>query len=159
MSVNPTAVQDIVDALVTRVQLLGIFETVNTHEPKTAPGNGLRCSIWANSIKPLPTASGLNTTSVLVTFMSRIFSSMLAEPQDAIDPGMVNASLLLMDAYNEDFGLSGITTADIRNVDLLGQFSDGLASQAGYLNIDGKMYRVMDVILPVIINDIFNQEA
>jgi hypothetical protein len=60
-----------------------------------------------------------------------------------------------MAAYSGDFELGG----NVRNVDLLGQASEGLTAQAGYLEQDGKLYRVMTINLPLIVNDVWNQVA
>ena len=44
-------------------------------------------------------------------------------------------------------------------MDLLGQVSNGLEANAGYLTQDQRMYRVMVVTLPVIINDLWSEVA
>lgn len=158
MTFNTAAVKDLLSAIVTDAMTLGIFETVNTHEPKNAPGNGLRCSIFVDSIKPVRT-SGLNATSGLVSFFIRVYSSMLAEPQDDIDPVLLGAVSLLMESYSGDFQLASDTTAEIRHIDLLGAYGEGLSAQGGYLNLDSKMYRVMVISLPIVIDNLWLQEA
>ena len=154
MSFDAAAVDNLFAALVTDAELTGLFETVQTHEPKSAPQNGLNCSVWVDTIKPVRT-SGLNSTSGLVTFFIRIYNSMLAEPQDDIDPQILAAVGVLMNTYSGDFELGDV--ADVRMVDLLGAYSDGLSAQAGYMSIDSKMFRVMVITLPVVLNDMFPQ--
>lgn len=146
--------QTILDKITSHALTAGLFERVNNHEPKNAPGNGLTAAIWADAIEPIK-SSGLNSTSARLTFKVRVYSSMLQEPQDAIDPNIALAVDVLFTAYSGDFDLGG----NARNVDLLGQFGIGLSAQAGYLNQDGKLYRVMDITLPVIVNDIWGQSA
>lgn len=158
MSFNSAAVNDLFNAVVTDALTTGVFETVNTHEPKSAPGNGLRCSVWVDDIRPVR-SSGLDQTSCLVTFYIRVYNSMLQEPQDNIDPAILSAICTLMDSYTGDFQLSADSTAEIREIDLLGQFGDGLSAQAGYLDIDNKKYRVMVLSLPVVIDNMFVQES
>lgn len=150
MSLNTTAV---LDAIVSHALAAGLFDTVNSHEPKVAPGTGLACAIWADSIRPVPTGSGLQKTTALAIFNVRIYQNMLSEPQDAIDPAMINAVDALMTAYSGDFELGG----NVRNIDLLGQTTFSLSAQAGYINQDGRLYRVMTIMLPVIINDAWSQ--
>lgn len=145
----------LLDALVSHALTRGRFERVNTHEPKNAPGGGLTCAIWVDRIEPQPLGSGLTSTTGRLTFLVRLFSSMLQEPQDAIDPDLLDAVVDLLGAYSGDFTLGGL----VRNVDLLGMSGPGLSAQAGYLNQDGKVYRVVTVTLPLIINDIWDQEA
>ena len=146
--------QALFDAVQTHAMTLGQFERVNTHEPKNAPGNDLSCAIWIDRIRPA-TGSGLAATSALVVFNLRIYSNMLQEPQDAIDPNITLAVDALINAYSGDFTLGGT----IRMVDLLGMSGIPLESQAGYLDVDGKMYRIVTVTLPLVVNDAWAQVA
>lgn len=143
----------ILDGVVSHALMLGLFERVNAHEPANAPGHGLTCAVWADSVAPLPAGSGLASTSARVVFNARIYTSMLQEPADAIDPNMVAAVDALMSAYSGDFELGG----SVRNVDLLGQAGVPLSAQAGYLQQDGQLFRVMTIVLPVIVNDVWEQ--
>jgi hypothetical protein len=144
----------ILDALQSHAMASGLFERVNGHEPKNAPGNGLTAAVWVDEIGPSPAASGLAGTSVRLVFNVRVYTSMLAEPPDTIDPNMLAAVDALMGAYSADFELGGL----VRNVDLLGQGGgQPMSAKAGYLNQDGKLFRVMTIVLPVIINDVWNQ--
>lgn len=145
--------EGILNIVVSHALSLGIFERVNTHEYKSAPGKGLYAEIWADLITPA--RSGLDVTSALVIFNVRVRSDMIQEPQDAIDPVIMNAVDLLMGAYTGDFELGGTA----RNIDLLAGSSPGLRAEAGYLNQDNKVFRIMTVTLPVLINDVWNQEA
>ena len=144
----------IVAALVSHAAALGKFERVNAHEPKNAPGSGLSAAVWAQSIGPQPMASGLQRTTIRVVFNVRIYQSFLSQPEDAIDPNMMRAVSALMDAYSGDFTLGGL----VRNVDLLGMQGIPLSAQAGYVNQDGKLFRVYTITVPAIVNDQFEQE-
>jgi hypothetical protein len=134
---------------------LGLFERVNTSEPKNSPGNGLTAAVWLQMVSPVAAASGLAATSARVEFMLRIYSNMLQEPQDAIDPEILSAVDVLMGAYSGDFDLGGT----VRNVDLLGAHGVGLSAVAGYLAVDNKMFRVVDLTLPLIVNNVWEQVA
>lgn len=155
MSFDQAAVNSLFDQVTSHAMTLGIFDRVNRHEPKNAPGNGLSCSIWVDVIRPLPQASGLASTSGLVSFHCRVTSNMLAEPQDDIDPAILTAVTTLIGEYSGHFTLGGI----VRDVDLLGQFGTALAAQAGYLNQDSRLFRVMVITLPIVINDMWTQVA
>ena len=150
MSLGTNAILNIV---VSHAQQLGIFGQVNTHEYKSAPGKGLYCEIWAETITPA--RSGLDVTSAMLTLNVRIRSDMVQEPQDAIDPNILDAVDLLMDAYTGDFELGG----NARNIDLLAAASAGLRADAGYLNQDNRIFRIMTITLPIIVNDVWNQEG
>lgn len=129
----------------------GLFTTVNTHEPKSAP-TSLTLSIWLDKVEPIRT-SGLSNTSGRLLFKCRVYSNMLQEPQDMIDTDLIDAVSFLMGEYSGDFNLGN----NVRNIDLLGANGVSLSAQAGYLNMDSRIYRIMDITVPVIVNDIWEQ--
>lgn len=146
-------VDAITDAVVSHAAASGWFERVNQHEPKNAPGHGLTCAVWVQGIAPIPAASGLDATSGRLLFNVRVYSNMLQEPQDAIDPNVLKSVDDLMRLYSGDFTLDGL----IKNVDLLGMYGLAMTAQAGYLTIGDTMYRVMTINLPLIVNDLWGQ--
>lgn len=154
---TPTAseawLDPIFDAVVSDAQASGYFDKVNLHEPKRKPGTRLTAAVWVQSIDPIALASGLDSTSARIVFMLRIYSNMLKEPQDMIDPQVTKATSNLIRRYHDDFDFGGA----IRNVDLMGTFGVSLAAQAGYLEIDTTMYRIMDIRIPCIVNDVWPQ--
>lgn len=149
MSFHPQAVMDVIAS---HAAESGFFDHVNTHEPKNAPGNGLHCAIWADRLD-LVLSSGLDSSSVRAIFKIRIYTNMIQEPQDAIDPLILAAASDLFAAYNGDFELGG----EARHIDLLGSVGEPLYAEAGYLDVAKRMYRVMEISMPVIFNDAFDQ--
>lgn len=147
-------VSGILAALESHALRLGVFETVNTHELKAAPGRGLRAEIWNQSGGPVASGSGLRETTAVLLWQVRVRTNMLQEPQDRIDPDVMGAVDLLVAAYSGDFQLGGL----IRNVDIFGAGGQGgLRWQAGYLTQDQGVYRIMDVFVPTIVNDAWVQ--
>lgn len=157
MTFDATAVTAVLDKVTSHASALGIFESVNSHEPKSAPGSGLRYAIWAQEIVPVGRASGLSMTSGRVTLNGRIYGNMLQKPEDDVDPQIMTAATVLIGAYSNDFDFG--QEVDVRNVDLLGAFGAPLSAQAGYITINSSMYRVMTITVPVIINDMWTQGA
>lgn len=149
MSLNTKAT---LDAIQSHAMTLGLFERVNLHEPKNAPGNGLTVAMWFQNVAPVR-SSGLARTSARVEYSVRLYTNMLADPQDMIDPNLADAADVLINAYSGDFDLG----ETVRNVDLLGQAGVPLSAEAGYLNQDGKNYRVITITLPLIVNDVWEQ--
>lgn len=145
----------LVDELASKAMQLGVFEKVNIHEPKSQPGTGMTAAVWVDHIQPFTQGSGLNSTSVVVGFTLRIYQGAFSEPQDAIDPNVMQAVDTLLDKYSGNFTLGGV----VREIDLLGEAGTPLSAQAGWLNIDGKIFRIMDVNLPVIISDVWSQSG
>ena len=149
------AASAIVDAVASHAMASGLFDRVSGHEPKNAPGSGLTAAVWADTIGPVPAASGLASTSGRVVLKVRLYTSMTMDPADAIDPEIMDAVDVLFAAYSGDFDLGG----SVRNVDLEGATGPGLSAQAGYLNQDGKLMRIMDITIPVIVSDLWTQVA
>lgn len=133
----------------------GYFRRVNLHEPKSAPAKQLEVAIWANSVDPAPRVTGLQSTSSRIGFQVRIYKDMVSEPQDMIDSDMLEALDYLMAAYSGDFTLGG----SVMQVDLLGAHGVPLRAQAGYLNQDGRLFRVYTITLPLIVIDLWTQTA
>ena len=152
MTFNPAT---LLSVLTSHGESQGLFESVNGHEPKSAPGKGLSYSVFCDRIGPVPIGSGLASTSGVVTFMGRIYCAMLREPVDDIETDTLNAVHALLTAYSGDFEMG----ANVRCIDLLGQTGQALSARAGYLTIDNKVFRVMDITIPVIIDDLWEQAA
>lgn len=144
---------DLLDAVVSKVQGTGYFASVNSHEPKNAPGQGISAAVWIQNVSPIK-SSGLATTSGRVQFSVRLYSNMLSDPQDDIDPDLVAALDAVLADFSGDFDLG---LSNVRYVDLLGSYGDPLSANAGYIDQDKRIYRVFTVTLPVIVNDIWEQ--
>jgi hypothetical protein len=146
--------QDLIDRLASHAMTLGVFDRVNQHEPKNKPGRGLTCAVWTDRIEPARGRSGLAATDARVTFNVRVYTNMLQNPQDAIDPNVMNAVDLLFEAYSGDFELGNGSLF----IDLLGMTQGHpLFSQSGYINIDNMVYRVMTITVPVIVQNAWTQ--
>jgi hypothetical protein len=153
VTINTTA---IVDAIASHAAASGHFERVNNHEALSPPGSGLSASVWVQQMRPWAQRSGLAATSARLVLMVRIYSSALQEPPDAIDPAVTAAADALFVAYSGDFQLGG----QVAEVDLLGAGGEALTAIAGWLPwADGSRWRVMDITLPVVINDAWSQSA
>lgn len=146
--------QDLIDRIASHAMSLGLFDRVNQHEPKSKPGRGLTCAIWVDRIEPARGRSGLSATDARVVFNVRVYTNMLQQPQDAIDPQVMGAVDLLFEAYSGDFQLGD----ESRWIDLLGATQGHpLFSQSGYINIDNVVMRVMTITVPVIVENAWTQ--
>lgn len=144
----------LIDAVTSHAAASGYFDAVNGHEPKSAPGSGMTYAVWVSEIEPT-LSSGLSSTSVRVVLTGRIYKQFLAQPEDAIDPDMVNALDSLMTAYSGNFTLG----ANARNIDLQGSDGAPLGARAGYQTIDKMIFRVLDITIPILVNDAWTQGA
>jgi hypothetical protein len=152
MSINFPA---LVDAVTSAASASGYFDTVQGHEPKSAPGTGLTFAVFLSDLRPVAAASGLAATSARVELTGRIYKPFTAQPEDLIDPNLAAAADALLTAYSGDFDLGG----NARNVDLLGAHGSPLALRAGYQSVDRTMFRVLDITIPIIVNDAWTQGA
>lgn len=148
-------VDSILDQLVSHALTLGLFEVVNTSEPKSAPGWGLSYFLWLDTLDPVPERSGLASTSVAMVWMGRIMGSAFAEPIDQVDPNMARAGATLIGEYHGNYSLGGKVAA----VDLLGMSTHRLNGQAGFININNRFFRVMTITIPMLVDDVWPQSA
>ena len=128
---------------------LGIFTNVDLHEPWNAPGSRLFCSINLGAVRPVM-SSGLASVSSQVTLVIRIWSSALQKPLDGIDPEILAAASSLMGAFAGGFTLSGT----VRDIDVM-----AMSAQPAYVDFGGKPFRVVEIALPIVINDTWAEAA
>jgi hypothetical protein len=155
VSFNQAAVDALMSSVISIAMQTGVCRSVNGHEPKSAPGSGLRGAIWVQEIEPIAEASGLASTSGYVVLNARIYGNMLQKPEDDIDPRLTAAASVLIGAYSADFTLGGL----VRNIDLLGEYGQKLGGRAGYLDIASTVYRIMTVTVPCVVNDLWTQTS
>lgn len=150
MSVNTAG---LLSGLQTMGQSSGKFEQVMLHEPKSAPSaGGLTLCFWLDKVVPFAEGSGLASVSMAAVVNGRIYVKFLAEPEDAIDSILAGAADDLMSQLCSGFTLGGL----VRNVDIFGEsFDRGLELDYGYITQDGTVFRVADLVIPLILNDVY----
>lgn len=152
MTINSKA---IMDQLTSYAAASGLFESVIGHEPKAAPPRtGVACGVWFDNLTTVQ-SSGLAAASVRLEFTMRIFTSMLQEPQDSIDPRVMDATDAMFTALIGDFDVAG----NARYLDVLGSDGDPLRAESGYVDQDGTKFRVVTISIPIIINDAYVEVA
>lgn len=142
-----------IDRLASVAAASGYFGAVLRHEPKSAPRGGLTFATWVGDIRPIPGQSGLDATTARLFIMCRVYSNMLAEPQDEIDTDLAVASSYLLTELTADFGVDGAY------LDLLGAHGDPVQTLMGYVELDRSMFRIADTFAPFIAPDVFDQEV
>jgi hypothetical protein len=149
MAVDYRAIRD---ALVSAALSTGHYERVAAHEPKNAPGNGLTCAVWSAGWRPA--RSGLASTSLRLLWTVQTRCSMQRAPLDEIDLDCLAANDAVAAALSSDVDLG---VAGVRMVDLLGAEGEPMKTDTGHVDHDGHWYRVFELAVPVIINDVFSQ--
>ncbi|MER7222635.1 hypothetical protein [Streptomyces rubradiris] len=144
------------DVLTSHAQATGLFGTVLSHEPVSAPDSGLTAAFWVSRIGPTPTGSGLTATTARLEIMARVFEPADTEPQDSVDMDLVGAVDALLTAYSGDFEVGG----NARMIDLLGAYGTALQATFGYTSFaGGTTFRIATLTIPLIINDVWGQAA
>jgi hypothetical protein len=133
-------------ALESHALSLGVFRRVNTHDSENAPGEGLSCSIILGPIAASGAMSGLSSVSGTITFLIMVWNSMMQKPLDGVDPAILTAVSTLLNAYSGSFTLGGT----VRDIDLLNLRADPV-----YVEQEGKQFRVEQISLPIVINDLW----
>lgn len=149
MAIN---IQGILDVIVSHALSIGYFESVNQHEPRQSPGNGITASVWIERVTPVKT-SGLANTSARIELTVRMYSSTYSDPYDDTDASLMTALDALMSAYCGDFEVGG----QARHVDIFGAYGTPLETRSGWINQDGKEFRVFSIRLPLIVDDLWSQ--
>jgi hypothetical protein len=134
-------------------QKLAIFEEVILHEPKAAPQSLPMLALWLGPLTPLPAGSGLSATAVRVSLRGRIYTTDLAKPEDAIDARLLTLASTLLGAYSGGYTFGG----QVELIDLLGIYGETLSGQPGFIDHDGKFFRVFELNLPLIIDALWSQ--
>lgn len=132
-----------------------LFATINGHEPATPLAEGCTAAVWMQAIGPARRESGLSETAAAVTFTMRLYTAAVTTNLDAVDPAVGNATSAMIGLLSGDFTLGGAVFV----VDLLGMNGMPLAAKAGYANVSGTVYRVMDITIPLVIDAVWTQGA
>ena len=157
---DPAAITAIYDSLLSHARSLKLFETSADHEPLNPPGGGLSFALMLGPLEPIR-EGGLAATSGRLEFQARIYYPAMARGGGDIDRKVMQAAVTLLAAYSGDFNLltGNIAAGLVRMVDLLGAHGQPLRGEPGWLLRDGAPFRVYDVLLPLILNDVFAQVA
>lgn len=143
----------ILTALLDHAHATGMFNVVRAAEFKSSPPSGLCFALWAQSLGPAPTGSGLASTTALMHCTAQIHYPAFATPEEDVDLKVVGAADAYMGRLHGDFTLGGLA----RNADLLGEMGEPMEWTFGYLNVDNKVSRIAVLQIYIVINDLWTQ--
>ena len=155
MTFNQAAITGVYSAALSVAKGLGPFKSVIAHEPKSKPVSLPALAVWTQAIVPLAGVSGLAATAGRLSLQARIYLNWQSKPEDDIDPELVRLTSVLLGAYSGGFTLGG----EVMEIDLLGAYGQSLSANAGYIEHDGGVFRVMEITVPVIVDDLWSQDA
>jgi hypothetical protein len=151
---DAAAVGSLYSALTSHAKTLGMFTDVKSHEPDSPAPKGPSLAIITGPITVAP--SGLGETSLRWNVLHRIYYPRPAKPLEQTDPALIAAAMVLMSSLCSDLDLTGYGAPAglVRAVEAL-----AIEAEPKYLMQDGSEYRVIDVTVPITINDAFGQEV
>jgi hypothetical protein len=150
------SIDSITTALSDAALVLGVFDTVNGHEVKSPPGNGITLEIVFGTFELVANRSGLDDVSFKLVYKARMRTPWAQQPTDGIDPSLLKACDALLASYIGGFTLEGNVTA----VDVLGMAGGTpISAQSGYIDQGGVMYRIVEITLPLIVDDLWSESA
>jgi hypothetical protein len=98
--------------------------------------------------------SGLGASAGRVEWTARIMTPFLQKSEDEIETDLMRRILQMIGLYSADITIG----ATVMEIDLLGAYGVALQTSAiGYLEISGSHYRVAELTIPVIIDNLWTQ--
>ena len=91
----------------------------------------------------------LGTAIKLYTVTVRLYKNMLSEPTEQIEFDLATTVQDISSDLLGDFDLG----SNVRNIDAGGEFGAPMSARWGYANIGGKIHRVADIRVPIVVND------
>ena len=157
MTLNRAAIDAAYSAVLSHVSATGQFQTINGHEPLSTPVlSGVAAAQWAAYLGPA-IGSGLSQTSALLVLNVRVQSLATGDrlTLDAMDPRLLTATSAVLTRLIGDLTLGGT----VRCIDVRGMSGKRLEANAGYMEQNKTMQRVMVITVPIIINDAWAEVA
>lgn len=139
------------------VRRAGRFDRFLGHEPLHAPGKGVTGCTWLDRVEPI-TRSGMNTTSGVIVMSMRAYHPLQQSgpAADVVDLLLLAATSRVCSTLQGGFTLDGL----LRCVDIFGgESGTALRSEAGYVDIDHVLHRIITTTVPCVVNDLWSQEA
>ena len=124
------------------------FSDVLIGEPKSPPADEkYKVYIWMDSIAVVSTT--LNKTIEIYTLTVRVHSGLFQEPVSQIESDMAEVQSKVSEALFANYSLDN----EIRNIDIAGQYGQGYRTDWGHVDLGGKLFRIADITLPLLVDD------
>lgn len=145
----PFNLTNTLDRIVTYLQGDGGIRTAQAGEPKSPPTGvqGVFASVIMRSTSIV--ALTLNGTIEQHVILIRLYRDMLAEPQKSIEVDLATAAQRIQADIAGEYDLG----ASIRSVDVGGEYGEPMRTDWGYVTISDRMYRIVDISVPLLVDD------
>tara|TARA_Y100000310_G_scaffold317160_1_gene369703 strand:- start:2194 stop:2646 length:453 start_codon:yes stop_codon:yes gene_type:complete len=141
------AIKATLQAVQSYLMASGYFSEVSVGEPKQPVEGELTAALFMSSATVAELT--LATTIELHVATIRVYGDMLREPTEEIEFGLAE---VVQDVGSDLLGEYDLG-ATIRNVDAGGQYGTPMSTNWGHVEVSGKMYRIADITLPLIVDD------
>jgi len=127
----------------------GYASSVVVGEPKSAMEAGPRvtAAVWTVSATIVALTAG-NETIELHVLNVRLYADAFTESPETLELAIVNAQSQVAAKLLADANLN----SSVRSIDAGGQYGVQFEGQYGYAEVSGKMYRIVDLTLPFIVD-------
>jgi hypothetical protein len=127
---------------------INYFSTVEIGEPKSPPADQYASAyIWMDSVTTVQ--ASLNGSIEVYLTTVRLMTGLFEEPIELIETQTAEAYSKASEALFANFSLDN----KIRNIDAAGQYGASYGGTWGHLDLGGNLYRIVDITLPLIVDD------
>lgn len=143
-------ISNTLDVLLSHVAASGHVSSNSMGEPIEPPsGDKLHGSVYMRSTT-VQILYGDGGTQELHVAVARLYRPVMREPTDQGERELAIATSELMQDFAQDFTLGGT----VREIDLAGgQGGEAMGAEWGHVVIKDLMYRVVDITVPIVIDD------
>ena len=142
------AVKDTLDVIRSELMTTNHFSAVEIGEPKSPPADAkITVHLWMSSISVV--ALTLSKTIEVYVITVRVMSGMFQEPEALIETQMAEVVSRVSEELFANFSLDN----KIRHIDIGGIYGVNYRADWGHADISGKLFRVADITLPLVVDD------
>jgi hypothetical protein len=142
------AIKDTLKVIESKVKATGQLKHTQVGEPKGPPANLPAGAIYMDSVRiyRLTVDGG---TGEVHTVNLRVYADMLGEPAEWNEYGLAEVAENLINKLLTDADLTG----KVMTIDAAGMAGEAVGLRFGYVDVSGKMHRIVDITLPILVND------
>ena len=126
---------------------MGLFKLVQLGEPKAPPVDLTMAFFMSSAIVTHMYANGGTGEQHII--IGRVHMDLLAEPADKVEANLAKIVSKYMNLILADSDLG----ATIKTIDVAGMSGEALGAKWGIVTIDNKMFRVVDITIPCLVDD------
>jgi hypothetical protein len=138
----------IMSKLVSIAQQSGRFAAVAGYEPRGQPSNGVTLALISGPLTPIQ-SGGMTGVCLRWQIDGQVFLPLHMEPAKELDPRITKAAAGYLEDLCGQFTLGGL----VRCIDVFGSDGEALSATPGYIDHNDKKYRVMQLMIPLLINE------